>query len=184
MYCVSCGSTLPAGSRFCNVCGTAQPAKAPAAAANQPQSRGDGPIFELRPTLRFIIAGYFVVALISVGCAALVGILDRPFWIVLIAAAILLAIPGWYHLRRETEVYRLTDTMIEIRRGLLGRTVRHIPLSSVQDVTTSATVGERLLGIGSIEIDSAAEAGKILIRNVPRPAKYADAILAQIRPRN
>src|SRR5215471_15351858 len=118
MVCVSCGKPLPAGSRFCNVCGEEQPAKS---TESPVRTASDGPIFELRPTMRFIVGGYILAGLVAIGVAALVAMLDKPFWVVLIIAAILLAIPGWYHLRREAEVYRLTNNVIEIRRGLISR---------------------------------------------------------------
>jgi hypothetical protein len=37
-----------------------------------------------------------------------------------------------------------------------------------------------LFGIGDVVIDSAAESGKIPMRNVSSPEKYADLILRQI----
>ena len=180
MFCLSCGKPLPAGSRFCNVCGAEQPVKTGAS----PGGSGENHVFELRPTMLFIMAGYVVAALVAIAAAAVIAVFSKPFWLVLIVAVILLAIPGWFHIKRESEVYRLTDHKIEIQRGLFSRTVRNIPLSSVQDVTTNASFGERLLGIGSLEIDSAAEEGKIFLRNIPSPAKYTDVILDRIKSRN
>jgi uncharacterized membrane protein YdbT with pleckstrin-like domain len=182
MFCLSCGKPLPPGSRFCNVCGAEQRTKTLGVDARSVGAESQ--IFEIRPTMLFIMAGYIIAALLAIGAAAVIAVFSKPFWLVLIVAVILLAIPGWFHIKRETEVYRLTDHKIEIRRGLLNRTVRNIPLSSVQDVTSNASLSERLLGIGSLEIDSAAEEGKIFLRNIPSPAKYTDAILDQIRPRN
>jgi uncharacterized membrane protein YdbT with pleckstrin-like domain len=183
MFCLSCGKPLPPGSRFCNVCGAEQRSKTPA--DNPRDATGtEGQIFELRPTMLFVMAGYVLAALVAIGAAALVAVFGKPFWLVLIIAVILLAIPGWFHIKRESEVYRLTDHKIEIRSGLFSRTVRNIPLSSVQDVTTNATLSERLLGIGSLEIDSAADEGKIYLRNIRSPAKYTDVILDRIRSRN
>lgn len=188
MFCNRCGQAIPVGSRFCNVCGTEQSGRPTGEGrypAFSPTPGSEQPVFELRPTLRFIIAGYLLAGALALACAALIAMAPfRSFWLVLGVAAVLLAVPGWYHLRRETEVYRLTDRKIEIRHGLFNRTVRNIPLTSIQDVTATATLGERLLGIGDIVIESAAETGKIALRNVPQPARYAEAILAQLRGRN
>jgi uncharacterized membrane protein YdbT with pleckstrin-like domain len=185
MFCLSCGKPLPPGSRYCNLCGAEQPSKTSTSDPRGPiASDRENQIFELRPTMLFIIAGYVLAALVAIGAAALIAVFSKPFWLVLIVAVILLAIPGWFHIRRESEVYRLTDHKIEIRRGMFSRTVRNIPLSSIQDVTSNASLGERLLGIGSLEIDSAAVEGKIYLRNIPSPAKYTDAILDRVRLRN
>jgi hypothetical protein len=43
------------------------------------------------------------------------------------------------------------------------------------------SIMERLLGIGDIVIDSAAEGGKIPLRNIRQPGGYADMILREIQ---
>jgi uncharacterized membrane protein YdbT with pleckstrin-like domain len=77
-------------------------------------------------------------------------------------------------------VYTLTNAKIEIEYGLLSKTIRNIPLRNIQDVTASATLGERLIGVGDVIIDSAAEAGKIPMNNIRDPRKHADLILEQL----
>jgi hypothetical protein len=41
-----------------------------------------------------------------------------------------------------------------------------------------------LLKLGDIEIDSAAEAGKIILDDIHNPDRYANMILAELRRRN
>ncbi|MQK95506.1 PH domain-containing protein, partial [Escherichia coli] len=59
---------------------------------------------------------------------------------------------------------------------------RNIPLRSIQDVSVSMNLIQRILGYGDITIDNASEdAGKIVLKNVAEPKKYADLLLKQLR---
>jgi uncharacterized membrane protein YdbT with pleckstrin-like domain len=85
---------------------------------------------------------------------------------------------------RRREVYTLTNHKLEMRYGLLSKTVRNIPLSKIQDVTVSASFWQRLIHIGDIEIDSASEMGKIILDDIHRSERYANLILDELRRRN
>lgn len=85
------------------------------------------------------------------------------------------------HIQRNRVVYTLTPSKIEIDFGIFSKTVRNIPLRSAQDVTVSAALLERMIGIGDVIIDSAAEAGKIQMRQIPDPRKHATLILQQVQ---
>ena len=81
---------------------------------------------------------------------------------------------------REFDIGTLTPSKIEIDSGILSKTVGNIPLRNVQDVTVNAKLLERMIGIGDVIIDSAAEAGKIRMRQIPDPRKQADLVLQQL----
>jgi uncharacterized membrane protein YdbT with pleckstrin-like domain len=104
-----------------------------------------------------------------------------PWWSVLIVAVIVLIPAVYRHILRQREVYTLTNHKIEFTYGLIAKLRRNIPLRNVQDVTVTQSVFERLLGIGDIVIDSAAQGGKIPLRNIHWPEKYSDMILREIQ---
>ena len=94
----------------------------------------------------------------------------------------LLLVPLYYHIRKKLVRYTLTDTTIEIDRGLISRTTQNIPLRRIQDVTVSSTMTQRMLGFGDVIIDNASEeGGKIVLDDIDSPKKYADLLLRQIR---
>jgi uncharacterized membrane protein YdbT with pleckstrin-like domain len=94
----------------------------------------------------------------------------------------LLLIPAYFHLNQRLVRYTLTDTRIEIDSGLVSRTTRNIPLNRIQDVTISSGIYQRLLNFGDLVIDNASEdGGKVVIRNIDSPRKYADMLLGQMR---
>jgi uncharacterized membrane protein YdbT with pleckstrin-like domain len=94
----------------------------------------------------------------------------------------LLLIPLFFHIRKKLVRYTLTDTTIEIDRGLISRTTQNIPLRRIQDVTVSASAMQRLLGFGDVIIDNASEdGGKVVLDDIDSPKKYAELMLHQMR---
>ena len=52
--------------------------------------------------------------------------------------------------------------------GILARTGRDVPLSRINDITFSHTFLERILGCGTLVIESAGERGQVTMTEVPR----------------
>jgi membrane protein YdbS with pleckstrin-like domain len=141
-------------------------------------------IFTARPTLLFVGLGYALAALAAVLLMALLGFtgwVTSPFILVPLGLAILL-IPAYHHLKRNMVRYTLTDSKIEIDRGLVSRTTRNIPLRNIQDVTVSISFLQRLLGFGDIVIDDASQqTGHTVLDNIPNPRRHADLLLRELR---
>jgi uncharacterized membrane protein YdbT with pleckstrin-like domain len=130
---------------------------------------------------------YVLAALVTLAAGLIYRYVDRlypdtpPWWIVLVVAAVAFAPALYRHILRQREVYTLTNHKIEFTYGLIAKLRRNIPLRNVQDVTVTQSIPERLLGIGDIVIDSAAQGGKVPLRKIHEPEKYADMILRQIQ---
>lgn len=186
MFCNKCGTENPADAVYCKKCGTAVDAEEETRVSERVRTvEADGPrIFTINPTLKFVALGYVAAV---VAAFALVVILTAvvPGFVPLIGVVIgllLLLVPVYYHLQAKLVRYSLTDTTIEIDRGLVSRTSQHIPLRRVQDVTVTASIWQRMLGYGDITIDNASEdGGKVVLDNIDMPKKYADMILRQMR---
>jgi len=195
MYCNKCGQDLPEGSRFCNSCGGIQ--NAPVGGALDGPVGGasysdEHEIFTLRPTMIFVLIRYIVAALIVIATAALMGVLSNrsavgpqvSFFVILGVALLVFSNPVYKHILRKREVYTLTNHKLEMRYGIIAKIVRNIPLRNIQDVTVTASVWQRFLNLGDLEIDSASETGKIVLDDVHHPERYANQILAELRRRN
>lgn len=194
MYCNKCGQTLPEGSRFCNSCGSqtlsaSGPSDGPVAVASYADEQE---IFTLRPTMIFVLIRYIVAALIVIATAALMGVLSNrsgvspqvALLVILGVALLVFSNPVYKHILRKREVYSLTNHKLEMRYGIIAKIVRNIPLRNIQDVTVTASVWQRFLNLGDIEIDSASEAGKIVLDDIHHPERYANQILGELRRRN
>ena len=195
MYCNNCGQTLPEGSRFCNSCGSQTvvqgrgSVETPAAVATYSDEHE---IFTVRPTMIFVVIRYVIAALVVLASAALMGVLSSKwgisgqvaFLVILGIAIIAFSNPIYKHILRKREVYTLTNHKLEMRYGLIAKIVRNIPLRNIQDVTVTASVWERLMNLGNIEIDSASESGKIVLEDIHHPERYANQIMGELRRRN
>ena len=187
MFCNRCGQTIPDSSRFCNHCGATL--SAVAVQAESLPATEEQIIFVLRPTLIFVLIWYLIAALLVLAVAAGMGMLrgsdvvsSNVSWAVIGAVAVIVfAIPIYKHIVRLRHVYTLTNHKLEMRYGLIAKTVRNIPLRNVQDVTVTSSIWERLLGLGDIVIDSASESGKINLTDIHHPERYADQILSELR---
>src|SRR5688572_17170599 len=192
MYCIRCGKENSDDAAYCQKCGQGFQAEEETRVAQRPGSAvasddagSTTPIFSITPTLKFVYAGYTSAV---IGAFLLVGLvsifLATTFSIAasVILGMALLLVPLLFHVRKKLVRYTLTDNTIEIDRGLISRTTQNIPLRRIQDVTVSATAGQRILGLGDVIIDNASEdGGKVVLDDIDSPKKYAELVLRQMR---
>ena len=139
-------------------------------------SAGEKIEFEMRPHWRALIVpilvtlGVLIVVIVVTAqwtnwFEGAVGSVGR--WIFLGAGLLLIAIysirPLLYWL---TTQYVFTDRRIIIRRGLVAREGRDMPLSKVNNVSFSVSVFGRMLNYGTLRVDSASDE-EMVINDVP-----------------
>ena len=200
MFCIKCGAGNSDQAIYCQKCGTLLEAEEEtrvvrALPKNEIKDdfaeREERKIFSVRPTLMFIYAGYaaavagaFLMVVVLYYFGQLIGV-DVPWWLSILAGLLLLLIPAYYHFKRNIVRYTLTDSKIEIDEGFIFQNTRNIPLRSIQDVSVSSTITQRMLGFGNLIIDNANEdGGKIVLKNINSPKQYADILLRQMRQLN
>ena len=98
-------------------------------------------------------------------------------WLMAIPAVLLL-IPFRMHMRRRMVSMRLHDYHLTLESGFLSRTRRTVDMAKIQDVTVRQTLGQRLLGVGDLVLESGGEAGRMGIDNMDNPRALADEIIA------
>jgi len=190
MYCNKCGTENADDAVYCKKCGASIEGEEETRIAERVRDlpaipSGDTErIFAINPTVKFVALGY-VGAVVAAFVLVVLLTAFIPGFVPLIGVVIgllLLLVPVYYHIQAKLVRYSLTDTTIEIDRGLVSRTTQHIPLRRVQDVTVTASIWQRMLGYGDITIDNASEdGGKVVLDNIDMPKKYADMILRQMR---
>lgn len=193
MHCTNCGTPIAPGTHFCASCGARvnDPEMTRLTRAESPApltrdvtySDAEHTVFNVRPTMLFIKLGYVSAALGGVLLVILLALLHISAFISLPLALALLLIPAYYHIRRNTIRYTLTDSKIEIDRGLIARTTRNIPLRNIQDVTVRSTIPQRLLGYGDVIIENASdqEGSVTTLKNIRNPREHADLLLLELR---
>jgi uncharacterized membrane protein YdbT with pleckstrin-like domain len=189
MFCRACGARNNDGAFYCQKCGMILE-REEETVVRTPITNIDEErkIFSIRPTMILIKIGY---ALAVVGGFAVVFWLhflsqflglEIPAILYVLLGLSLLLIPAYFHIKRNLIKYTLTDSKIEIDEGFFFQQSRNIPLHSIQDVSVSMNLIQRLLGYGNITIDNASEdPGKIVLKNIAEPKKYADLLLKQLR---
>ncbi|OHV41848.1 MULTISPECIES: PH domain-containing protein [Pseudofrankia] len=97
------------------------------------------------------------------------GVLQKPLqYLVLIVAVVLLVyltIVPW--VRWVTTRYVITNERVLLRTGVFTRSGRDIPLVRLNDVTFEHTLFERMVGSGTLTIESAGERGQVVLTSVP-----------------
>lgn len=101
---------------------------------------------------------------------------DKPRWLLAIPLIVLLP-PLKMQLKRRLVTLRFQDDHLVLETGFLSRTRRTVDTAKIQDVTVRQTLGQRLLGVGDLTLESAGESGRMAIANLDRPREIADAII-------
>lgn len=77
------------------------------------------------------------------------------------------------YLRWRTTTLLVTDRRIVVRRGVLRSTTRDVPLWRVADVVVERSLLQRLVGSGSLFVDTTGERGGVVVRDVPQVERVA-----------
>jgi uncharacterized membrane protein YdbT with pleckstrin-like domain len=85
-----------------------------------------------------------------------------------LAVALLVVLAVVPFLRWITTHYVLTDRRLITRRGIFSRTGRDLPLNRVNDISFSRNLLERMLGCGTLVVESAGERGQLVLADVPK----------------
>jgi uncharacterized membrane protein YdbT with pleckstrin-like domain len=117
---------------------------------------GERELYEGRPSWRALMSFY----LIGVGVAALVlvivGLLADSWGPAIVIAAViagLTLVVGY--LRRIGTKYLITTQRLRISRGLVRKNVQETRLERVQNVNYQQGVLDRMLGVGTVDFDTA-----------------------------
>ena len=77
----------------------------------------------------------------------------------------------WPWLKWRSTHYVVTNERVIMRVGVFSREGRDIPLNRVNDVSFQHSLFERLLGAGTLTIESAGERGQVVLTDIPRVEK-------------
>jgi uncharacterized membrane protein YdbT with pleckstrin-like domain len=126
---------------------------------------GEQVFFHGHPSWRSMLAFYIRGLLAAVAAGVIAGIVtrisDRSVSVPWVAAAVLvvfLVVLAWGLIRRIATTYTITNRRLTIRSGLLSRELHECRIERVQNVNTRQRLLERMLGIGTVDFDTAAGA--------------------------
>ena len=76
--------------------------------------------------------------------------------------------------------YLLTDRRIVLEKGVISRLTESIALDRIQNTVIKRPLGDRLIGAGNIEIESAGRDGVEILHRVPRAENFYNEVLQAI----
>jgi uncharacterized membrane protein YdbT with pleckstrin-like domain len=134
----------------------------------------------LHPLTFVVGAAREMVALLAAGAAGLaVGGVSTAFYFTLagLAFGFVIHLVAW-----ATFTYTVHPDRIELRRSLIGRSVKSIPRERIRGVDISATLPHRLLRLATVHIDAGADGGEGTLNAVSR--READRLRAVLLRRH
>ena len=129
-----------------------------------------------------VLLAFVVVAVLLVGevliPASNAAAIER-----LVLAVVAIALLMWWLmypiLAWRTTAYELTTRRLRLRDGIVTRNGRDIPLSRITDVSFRKGVLDRLLGSGTLVVESAGEHGELTLTEIPHVERVS-ALLFQL----
>ncbi len=136
---------------------------------------GERLVLLLRPHAKALIAPVLVLLVTAPLTAFFAGLVPdgaAQLWmrVALVAVEVLVFARWviWPFLVWWNTIYAITDRRLVLRQGVFNRSGHDMPLSRLNDVKFSHNVVERVLGCGTLVVESAGEVGQLVLTDVPR----------------
>jgi uncharacterized membrane protein YdbT with pleckstrin-like domain len=140
-------------------------------------------VLDLRPHWIALVGPGLVLVLLIVALVVLFANFDPPSavaWLSLAAGAVLLIVyPIRAFLAWVTSHFVVTTDRVIHRSGWLAKRSMEMPLERINDVTFTQTVLERVVGAGSLRIQSGSEYGQNHFRDIRKPEDVQKLIYEQ-----
>jgi|SRR5579859_6878839 len=135
----------------------------------------------IRPSMKQVKVGYVLAVLVIVAAVVIhAKYMEQQTsfpWLPAVSLLVLL-VPIRRHIRRQSIKVTIEGDKLRYEAGLLSKTTRNIQLSKVQDVRVDQSLGQRILGVGNISIETSGETSRLTVGNIDNPQQVADEIIA------
>ncbi len=148
-------------------------------------TEGEEVVLALHPHWKTVLRPALAVALAAVAAVAALIVIPAGRFAApgrIAVAAALLVVLGWSvvpFLRWRTTQYQLTTRRLRLRRGIVSRSGRDFPLVRISDVSFSHGPVDRMLGCGTLVVESAGEHGQLVLTEIPHVVR-AQAVMFQL----
>ncbi len=126
---------------------------------------GEQVFFHGHPSWRSMVAFYIRGLLAAIAAGVIAGLVTRianggvrAVWVTAAVLVIFVIVLVWGLIRRISTTYSITNRRLTIRSGLLSREMHETRLERVQNVNSRQRVLERILGVGTVDFDTAGSA--------------------------
>jgi uncharacterized membrane protein YdbT with pleckstrin-like domain len=119
-----------------------------------------------------------IIAFLAIPDITIVWITRVNYFITLPALALAfgLLVFGWIEVIYRNFTYQLNDNELIVRKGVFTHKSDTIPFSNIQDITSERSLGERILGIATLRIETAGSSHLISETELPGIANKEEVI--------
>ncbi|MFN8076581.1 MAG: PH domain-containing protein [Kineosporiaceae bacterium] len=129
----------------------------------------------LRPHVKVLVVPTATLVLLAAVTGVLLGLIPdgsvRPWltWIVVgLAVVVALRWVLWPFVVWRTTTYAITTRRLVTRRGVFSRSGHDMPLTRLNDVSFEHSLIERMIGCGTLVVESAGERGQLTFTDIPK----------------
>ncbi|MDX2153817.1 MAG: PH domain-containing protein [Bryobacteraceae bacterium] len=132
----------------------------------------------VRPSVKHVIAKYCFCGILVVLALVAYAQYPRtvPAWLPAVPAALFLW-PLSQHIARQFTKVTVEGGRLRFETGMLSKSTRTMDLAKIQDVRVDQSIGQRILGVGMLSLETAGETSRLAIENIDDPQDVADRIL-------
>ena len=138
-----------------------------------------------RSILDLYLKGWLATVIAGVVTAAITDLVSGDVqvgWVIVVVVVFLAAVLLVGYVRRKRTLYTITSQRLTIRRGLLARDVQETRLDRIQNVNSRQSMLERMLGVGTVDFDTAAGAEySFAFHGLADPAQVVRTVDAALR---
>jgi uncharacterized membrane protein YdbT with pleckstrin-like domain len=150
---------------------------------------GESVFFHGHPSWRSMLAFYLQGLLVAVLAGVVAGVVTEIAagrlqlgWVVGAVLACFVVVVAVGVARRMRTTYTVTNERLTIEVGLLSRDLHHARLGRVQNVSCSQSLLQRMLRVGTVDFDTAGEAGfDFAFRGVANPRQIVRTVDRALR---
>jgi len=154
---------------------------------------GEQVVFEGHPSWRAIL-GFYIKGILVIAVAVLLVVLwgntiaddvsSTAIAALLIVGSTLVVLIGF--LRRVSTDYMITNRRLYVKHGMISRDVQETRLERVQDVNYRQSFYQRMMQIGDVDFDTAAQDAEadFVFAGVSRPERVIDRVNRATEPRS
>jgi membrane protein YdbS with pleckstrin-like domain len=135
---------------------------------------------QLRPSLKFVKLSYVIGLLMAVALGVyILAVPAHPDWSIwgFLLPAIWIFFTAIRHVQRRLVKITILGDRLRYEAGLFSKTTRSIELIKVQDVRVDQTLGQRMVNIGDLSLETAGGTSRIELPSIDNPQEAADHLL-------
>ncbi len=138
----------------------------------------------IHPSIKPLIPYYLFSGLLFVMFFTYLAATQAPFWYPVFVPVSAAIYAGTKHLISRTTKLVIEGDLIKYESGIASKQQRTIVIQKLQDVRVDQSIFERILGIGSLTLETAGETSRLTIDGIDNPGTIAAMLHEKMQRRS